>query len=71
MFGVYNEVTGKTSCLCSQEVFCSNHEKYKCKDKLSSYPWVLTEKLKNAGHSLQSVTDDEDEDDKKTDPEPY
>ena len=36
--------------------------------KLPSYPGILTEKLKNAGHSLQSVTDDENDDDKKTDP---
>ena len=69
MFRVNKEVTGRTSCLCSQEVFCSNHEKYKCKDKLPSYPRVLTNKLKNAGNSLQSVTDDEDEDDKKTNSE--
>ena len=37
--------------------------------KCMFYPWILTKKLKNAGHSLQSVTDDEDEDDKKTDPD--
>ena len=33
------------------------------------YPWVLSKELKDAGHSLQSVTDDEDEDNKKTNPE--
>ena len=37
--------------------------------RLSSYPRVLSKKLKNARHRLQCVANDKDEDDEKADPE--